>query len=758
MASNPDRTAPTELATPPSLPALQKGLAIVLFVCATAFGVVALYPSLTGLALREGGWAYLTWGGILAAVSLVGGILILTTRNTPEKTQVGAIRNLAAGVLGALGIGFFVVFAVGGSKGLTLLVLTPHLLWCGALGLLGAGSAILLGVDPEGRGSALERLRLYLLGIGGIAGFLTTLLGFALPLLVYQEQITKGLESWRENPWALILPASALLGGLVLMFISLQLGRGLERSSVGLRRLIYGYNAVLTSLLLLAILALPNILAYASPFAQRFGRTFDFTASGFHELAPATRNLVVSIKEPTTVYLLLSSDDPVGQDASAMLEACRNLNDQITWKLIDFRQRTNRQLLETLLNDYPVADPPGILIVQGSKPNARAEFIRGDQLVQSQRPMPGERPQYTFTGEKAFVDALTFLSEGKVVIYFTQGTGEPDMAGVPRGKGMSLTRLRSRLGERKGMEIKELKFDANTRKVPDDANAVVVVRPTRPYTPAALDALRDYLRNRNGKLLALLPPVVQEEGGNRTLVQTGLEVLLRENGVQLGNDRLLAALAKRPLMVLGTTDENSTSEIARAFSPESRGNQINWVFEDVRSIIGVADRQGLSAQTLLVANPQLVVEAVGDLNIDPIAWAERVRGDKKKFLDLVEARPISIAVTVAESSGGGMPRDQAHAQLLKEKPRMVVFGTASWVSDDLLGTNLGMGNIDLFTTCLSWLRERPAAGQSVPDRTRKLYDLGVPETRQSRLFYLPLGLMLLGVIGLGAGVWVVRRR
>ena len=61
------------------------------------------------------------------------------------------------------------------------------------------------------------------------------------------------------------------------MFASLQLGKGLERQNQNIRRLIYGYNAVMTGLLLLAVLTLVNVLAYAEPFTRFFGRPFDWT-------------------------------------------------------------------------------------------------------------------------------------------------------------------------------------------------------------------------------------------------------------------------------------------------------------------------------------------------------------------------------------------------------------------------------------------------------------------------------------------------
>src|SRR5262249_30978857 len=111
-----------------------------------------------------------------------------------------------------------------------------------------------LSQPSEDEASQAGKLRLEMMVLGGLLGLATTLLGFVLPLTLYRAEIGAGLESWRQNPRALVWTALALFGGLALMFASLQLGRGMERQNQNIRRLIYGFNAVLTGLLLLAVL------------------------------------------------------------------------------------------------------------------------------------------------------------------------------------------------------------------------------------------------------------------------------------------------------------------------------------------------------------------------------------------------------------------------------------------------------------------------------------------------------------------------
>jgi hypothetical protein len=65
---------------------------------------------------------------------------------------------------------------------------------------------------------------------------------------------------------------------------------------------------------------------------------------------------------------------------------------------------------------------------------------------------------------------------------------------------------------------------------------------------------------------------------------------------------------------------------------------------------------------------------------------------------------------------------------------------------------------DLFGSCLSWLRERPDIGTKPPeDKDRTEFVLRDAQA-VSRLRFLPALYLVVGIITLGMGVWVVRRR
>src|SRR5262249_55930416 len=126
-----------------------------------------------------------------------------------------------------------------------------------------------------------DRVRVLVLLITAQIGFFAALLGLCLPFTDrLRNKFAAGPDEWGNHRGALFLCGGLLLGGLVLMFIGLQLARRLERTRTGLRRLLYGYNAVLGALLVALGLGLVNALAYSKvQWFSWLGHTVDWTSS-----------------------------------------------------------------------------------------------------------------------------------------------------------------------------------------------------------------------------------------------------------------------------------------------------------------------------------------------------------------------------------------------------------------------------------------------------------------------------------------------
>jgi hypothetical protein len=103
--------------------------------------------------------------------------------------------------------------------------------------------------------------------------------------------------------------------------------------------------------------------------------------------------------------------------------------------------------------------------------------------------------------------------------------------------------------------------------------------------------------------------------------------------------------------------------------------------------------------------------------------------------------PLPIAVTVTEGSGE------------LSKPRMVVFGDADFIAND---ENRLRVFYPLVSSSLEWMSEK---GGYIGPQPREQATYNVPlDVDATKLFIYPSLLMLLVIVGLGAGLWLVRRR
>ena len=93
----------------------------------------------------------------------------------------------------------------------------------------------------------------------------------------------------------------------------------------------------------------------------------------------------------------------------------------------------------------------------------------------------------------------------------------------------------------------------------------------------------------------------------------------------------------------------------------------------------------------------------------------------------------------------------------KQEAQALVFGDATWVSNRRMGEG---GLFDLFTASVAWLRDKPNVAEVTEAKERKAYVVKPEEPGQfwAQAFWIPMGLLTVGIIGLGTGVWVVRRR
>jgi hypothetical protein len=585
------------------------------------------------------------------------------------------------------------------------------------------------------------------------------------------------LKVWRDNWWRIGVCGLSVVGGLAVMFVSLQLARSVERVSAGMRRLLYGYNAALTGLLLLAILGLLNILSYVHlwPFTL-FAKQIDWTPSQIYTLSPRTIEILEKeVEGDVELIMLMPFSSPISTELNRLVANMKQYNRRISTVFYSpdatpiefvrtFERYRNQIETDALLRQDAEAGLIGVLVLYRHDNKEEVQFVPYRSLFeQKKQNEEGDRGdsgyRFLFKGENQLVRALKKLIETKPArIAFTRGHGELGLTESLRGRtGQSASQLKRMLEARGNYDIQEvtLGIDGVEGGKSLDADVVVVARPTQAFAPKAVEALRKYVRptgaGKKGTLIVLLDTVVQ----NGEMLKTGLEDLLGEFGVEVSTRRLLSARSGiHPDTNYVLPDPESDNPVARAFP-----SRLFLRFQDGRRVEEVKGGPGNHKIDTLLSTasdipvweePNLTASA-GDLLAN---YRRSGFPDDRKL-----KREVPVAVAVSETNPhGGLPA--GHVPIDTPVPRMVVFGNGSWLANESLSRE-GSGGVDFLASCISWLRGKSDLGPSlVEDKERGQFTLRnkLDSSQQTRLEWLPLALIFISVVGLGGGIWVVRRR
>jgi hypothetical protein len=652
----------------------------------------------------------------------------------------------------------------------------PITLWAFLLGVcfLVAGVWRLLG--QTSRLPERDFVRFQVLVLGGVLGSLTVLfLGLGLTW-TWWETISGGWQVWQgKEGWRLWVVLLALVAGLAIMFISLQFCQGDETSSSLYRRMIFAYNAFLSVWLLLLVLIVVNVLVYVPWGPLRWFNTTNYWAkSSMLGLSPRSEKILESLDQPLKVYVLLPRPDPWYTETRVLMDNARQFAKNMVVEYLS--PDLDREKIAKLNDEYKFGDRRGVLLIYGKSSEAKNRFIKYTDLVESPDPRDRQK-QGSFTGEKAFINELYTLSEDKEkpVIYFTQGNGEADLFDaaqgdqIDKGLGVLRQRLEAVYYKVKGLRLTSIagaKADnpdlVTTNEVPADAAVVVIAGPKQKLQDAALTALNNYMNpppasgKKPGKMVVLLDVNLTPD---KKMVQTGLEPFLTQFGVEVGNSIVLHAYQ---------IDGRQPEYVQTFMNPEESMRERNAIvaaFKDlafrnykVRPVTAIQNPPGAPSRfrvdPIIYVDPNTFIWAESQVGADFKALTDEYtkRGEMQ---DLISRTAISIAVAVSETSNPSLGNPHVSLQD-NDKPRMIVVGDASWLCNFFMGERLGTLNYDIFNSMLAWLRERPN-NIGIDAKKRESYALA-PNADLSRMFWVPSILMVVGVIGLGAGVWVVRRR
>jgi hypothetical protein len=614
-------------------------------------------------------------------------------------------------------------------------------IFSGLLAFLVIAIGVTIRFMPAEASANVVRLLGLVLLLGGLGGLLVALVGVALSIH-WSNLLTDWLSAGkREGAGQVLLGVAVFLAGLLLMFVTMQLGRAEEHRNPTLRRLMYGYNAVFAGVLLLLILTVVNVLA-----GVKLLWAVDATSSGEYSISDRTINLVKGLDKDLNVKVIWPPDDDRMMPIRSLLD---NMQTRSTKVSVEYFSPRQERVVE-LLKKYPrKIDNIGILLVYGEEKPENATFLKEADLFEEGF---GNNPTTRFRGEDKIDAAISSLEGGgqKTIVYVTQGAGEPSLSDsgtrpAPGGKG-GLGSLRDRLNARGNFDVRPLTISPGNAKVPDDCKVLVVPAPKPPVDPRVEQSFRQYLE-KGGKAVFLFDVPAPATGPK--MPATGVEGLLAGYNLEVTGDRVLSfgvidlggarALTDRIIVdVNQTLIESRSNEVATAFAgyPFILNNEVRLVRPAAAGRPG-GDSQ---AQALLTTVRGRDVWTESDWQADSTPQYKALRSGDASMEKRLAKEPLPAAVVV--TSGG--------------KPKLAAFGDVGFITNPSVAEGSGTQNFSLFASLLDWLAER-STSIGIEPRNMTVYSLD-PTVRFSYLLFLPGLLAFVTILGLGLGVWVVRRR
>lgn len=472
------------------------------------------------------------------------------------------------------------------------------------------------------------------------------------------------------------------------------------------RRLLFGANTAMALLLAALLLAMANYLA------ARHHQRFDWSRSHAYELSAKSRSLLAGLSNRVDVILFFRPGHALYRDAEALLREYEFACPRLRIEHVD-PDREQARATE-VVRQFGLTKPNVIVFAM----NDRHRIVTDLELVEldTSGMESGLPPRRTgFRGEQACSTALLQISDPvEPVVYFVSGHGERDPRNFDKYEGYS--GIANSLTE-DHIDVRSLQLGASNA-IPQDASAVVIAGPLHKFSPAEIEAVRQYLA-RSGRLLVTL------ENSH----ETGLRPLLREWGVRVGEGH-----------VVDTGHSLSGIELfLDAYAP----HPITASLTNVTVVMYLPRPLGIVEDASGGADKPHVVPL---LQSGATSWAEMDTAAKTFVFDTGREQrgPLTIAMAVEKGQVAGVDMDI-------RPTRIVVFGDTDFASN---GSLVG-GNPDLFRNAVNWLLERKdlIAVSAKPIDTIRL----IMNQRQLNLLFWCLVVVTPALAAL-AGVLVALRR
>jgi len=477
--------------------------------------------------------------------------------------------------------------------------------------------------------------------------------------------------------------------GILLLVLYLTSSRENLSNFLGERSTKYGANAVVYSLIFLAILAVVNYLA------ARHNHRFDLTKQNVFSLSTQSSGVLAKLDKPVEVYAFVEAGtDPIVDD---LLDSYKNASNNFSYHIVD--PVKDRDLAER----FKVTELPFLHIQYGEASDENKQTATVTRDISEE----------TITNGLIKATAAT-----KKMVCFLDGHGEADPDNrEARGASGLQDALRNENYDTKKVLL------ASEASVPADCNIFIIAATERPLFDHEVAQISEYLKSGRSALF-LVPPqrgqqlgaVLQPWGVKLTDTVVVDQVVRLFQGPALGLQILASTYGTHP--VTKDFNERTVFPMARAVQADAAG------------------KPGVSAVELVKSSPSSWAESdvEGVFKRGEAALSEEGGGDIKGPV------PLAVAVTGKHKEMGFDKEGET---------KLIVVGDADFASNQFFGQ---LFNRDLVMNMVAWLGGeeqqisiRPRAIQA------SRAQLGPEETR--RIFYLSVLVLPELLLFLGLTVW-----
>ena len=464
--------------------------------------------------------------------------------------------------------------------------------------------------------------------------------------------------------------------------------------------------------------------------AARHYLSADWTSSRMYSISEKTRNILSDLKEEIRVVVFMTPASPLYDQVLELLNRYSAASDKIKVEYID----PDKEPLRTkqLADQFGISAADTVVFSYAD----RTKYVTADQMAEYDYAAAqyGQAPSMrAFKGEEQFTSAILSLVAPDVPkVYFVTGHGEAAIADA--GGGAQPDRSLAVLAEalkRENIETADAVLLSGT--VPEDADVIAIVGPTRPFTEPELGALGAYL-DRGGRLLVCLDPLIEPAG---TMRATRLEGLLAARGIRANDDLVVDPSRKLPFY-----------DLSAVYLTDFPSHPVTQGLEGVAVLFSVARSltpEGSPAPEVIV---ETSAEGWGERNLGPLLTGQPVARN-----DDDTPGPAAVGVVVEQDQITESSSDDEETPGDQPGFRIVVFGDSDFMADYEISN---AGNLILAMNAINWLAAREQS-LGIPPREVEQVSLFLSQRQMRTILLVTLLAMPGAAIILGVLVWRRRR-